>query len=353
MNRLTGLLMFLLIVVGIYFVMNWYVLGRLAYLFGIKKTILFYIAVTAITLSLPAAIMLNTRIGNWFTGAIYSTAAMWVGICFLAVWCLIALQVIGWFVKIPQTGVGVAAIVIVAVMTVYAMVNARAVRVHKIEINAPVNLRIAQISDEHIGSTGGGFFSHVVDEVNSLKPDVVLITGDLVDNDKATTAAALENLNRLAAPVFFVTGNHERYVGYDNVRRLLAPTRVRWLANEAVTLDNVRIFGANDNITAEAMDELLGRAASEKPYTILMYHRPEWFDTAARRKVNLMLTGHTHRGQIWPFNFVVGSIYKYIDGLHEIGQMYLNVSTGTGTWGPRMRLGSHSEIVMIQLKVAQ
>jgi uncharacterized protein len=353
MNRIAGLLMFVLIIFGVYLLMNWYVLGRLAYLFGEKKTLLFYVVVVAMTLSLVVAVVLHTRIGNRLTGAFFTIATMWLGICFLFVWCLVGLQVIEWFVKIPPSAVGTVAIGFVTVLTLYAAINAPTVYTRKVELAAPVNLRIAQISDVHIGSVGGGFLSHVVDKLNELKPDVVLITGDLIDNDKAATARALEHLNRFVVPVFFVTGNHESYVGYDNVRKLLAETRVHWLRNEAVLLDNVRIIGVDDNIKAQAMDEILSRVGDGSAYTILMYHRPEWFNIAARRNINLMLTGHTHYGQIWPFNFVVGSIYKYIGGLHEIDKMRLSVSTGTGTWGPRMRLGSQSEIVVINLKTGR
>jgi predicted MPP superfamily phosphohydrolase len=340
---------FAAIITSIYFLMNWYVLGRLAYLFGIRRNVFFYVIVAAMAFSLLAAIMLDTRIGSRLTGAILTAATTWLGICFLFVWCLLALQIIGWFVKIPPAAVGITAIVIVAGLTLYSAVNARLLYIRSIEVAAPTNLKIAQISDIHIGSTGGDFFSHVIDKVNELKPDVVLITGDLVDNDKAATAAAVENLNRLLVPVFFVTGNHERYVGYDNVRRLLAPTKVKWLRNEGVTFGKVRIVGVDDNTNAKVMDEILERAVNGAAYTILMYHRPEWLETVAGRNVNLMLTGHTHHGQLWPFNFVVGLFYEYITGLHQISQMHLYVSNGTGTWGPRMRLGSHSEIAIIRL----
>jgi predicted MPP superfamily phosphohydrolase len=354
MSRIGSLFVFVGIVTGTYFLMNWYVLGRLAYVFGIKKSVGFYVVVTALAFSLLASITLDTRVGNWLTALILRATTTWLGVCFLFFWCLIVLQIIGWVVQIPPPTAAMAAIGIVTGLTIYSMINAPRINVRKLEIAAPLDLRIAQISDVHIGSTGGGFFSRVVDEVGELKPDLVLITGDMIDNDKASTAEALEHLNRLSAPVFFVSGNHERYVGYDNVRRLLAATNVRWLRNEAVTLDKVRIIGIDDNVTADKMDEALVRAGDNaEAYTILMYHRPEWFGIASKRNVNLMLAGHTHHGQIWPFNFVVGSIYRYIGGVHEIGQMQACVSNGTGTWGPRMRLGSHSEIVLIDLRPAQ
>jgi predicted MPP superfamily phosphohydrolase len=350
MGRLANLLIFAGIVTGTYFLMNWYVLDRFSSLFGFRKTFIFYLIVIAAAISLPAALMLDMRIGNWLTGIVFATATMWVGICFLFVWCLIGLQLIGLLFRIPPINSGIAAVVIVAATTIYSIINAMTVYVHKVEIAAPANLRIVQISDIHIGSTGGQFFSGIIDRVNELKPDVVLVTGDLVDSDKNMVQSAIENLNKIQVPIFFVSGNHEKYVGYDNVRRMLASTKVKWLRNEAVTFGGVQIIGIDDHCTPRQMDDVLKTNSNGTDYRILMYHRPEWLDTAENRNVNLMLTGHTHRGQIWPFNFVVDSIYKFIHGMHEIGKMHLFVSTGTGTWGPRMRLGTHSEIIVFDLK---
>ena len=140
--------------------------------------------------------MLDTRIGNWLTDVISRTATMWLGICFLFVWCLVVLQVIGWVLKVSPQRMGIAAIAIVVAATIYSIANAMTIYIRKIELNAPVNMRIVQISDLHIGSTGGRFISRVMDNVNELKPDIVLITGDLVDTNKSSAHWALQNLNQ-------------------------------------------------------------------------------------------------------------------------------------------------------------
>jgi predicted MPP superfamily phosphohydrolase len=95
------------------------------------------------------------------------------------------------------------------------------------------------------------------------------------------------------------------------------------------------------------MQEVLGRLPASPAFTILMNHQPRGFDIAASHRVNLTLSGHVHRGQIWPFNYVVGLFFPYLSGLHYDGG-YLNVSTGTGVWGPPLRLGSHCEIVLLE-----
>jgi predicted MPP superfamily phosphohydrolase len=86
-------------------------------------------------------------------------------------------------------------------------------------------------------------------------------------------------------------------------------------------------------------------------FTVLMNHQPRGLDIAAQHRINLMLSGHVHNGQIWPFNYIVGLFYPYLKGLHDNAGAFLNVSTGTGIWGPPMRLGSHSEIVLFEPKL--
>jgi predicted MPP superfamily phosphohydrolase len=146
----------------------------------------------------------------------------------------------------------------------------------------------------------------------------------------------------------FTSGNHEVYAGYDNVRQMLAATQVRWLRNEIVEFNGIRIIGVDNSYGTELLQSVLDRTPSSPAFTILMNHQPTGFDIAARRGVGLTLSGHVHDGQIWPFNYVVGLFYPYLKGLHENGGAFLNVSTGTGIWGPPMRLGSRTEIVLLE-----
>jgi predicted MPP superfamily phosphohydrolase len=115
-----------------------------------------------------------------------------------------------------------------------------------------------------------------------------------------------------------------------------------------VEVNGVRIIGVENSYDTELLQSVLSRTPPSPAYTILMHHQPTGFAVAAARGIGLTLSGHVHNGQIWPFNYIVRLFYSYLKGLHANGDALLNVSTGTGTWGPPMRLGSQSEIVVLE-----
>ncbi len=225
---------------------------------------------------------------------------------------------------------------------------------------------LAQITDLHVGPTiGEREVRRVVDQVNALRPDVVAVTGDLVDGSVEELRRAVEHLGRLEARhgVFFVTGNHEYYSGVgawlDELRRL----GVRVLRNERVAvgdagasfdLAGIDDYGARGMGNGHGPD--LSRAlAGRDPDRglVLLAHQPRGVGEGVRAGVELQISGHTHGGQIAPFNLVVGAVFPYFRGLyrHEeperAGQIF--VSRGTGYWGPPLRLGSPPEIAKIVL----
>jgi predicted MPP superfamily phosphohydrolase len=350
MNRIVGMIIFFGIVLGTYLLINWYVLGRFAFLLGFRRTLAFYVLVFVMTFSLVIAVSVESAFGNWLSRPIFVVGTMWLGIAFLSFWVLLVLQIASAILRPNPTAAAIFSIIIVLLTTVYACYNARCVYVNRIELHAPVNLRIAQISDIHIGSNTAAYLRYVIDRTNDLKPDVVLITGDLFDNHNESTVKAAAELNRLAAPVFMSSGNHETYVGYENVARMLAGTKVRWLRDETSEFGPVEIIGVNNHASADYLSSALARLMTHKRYTIVMYHQPLGIEAAVREHVDLVLCGHTHAGQLWPFNFLVGRIYEHLSGTHVLEGTVLNVSPGTGTWGPKMRLGSHNEITLIDLK---
>ena len=166
-------------------------------------------------------------------------------------------------------------------------------------------------------------------------------------------ADSLDSIGKLSAPVFFAIGNHERYVGSDAVCARLEALGVTVLRNAAVDRGTLRIMGIDDAETRNQVARQLARieVADHRPaaYTVLMYHRPDGVRAAARAGVDLMLCGHTHNGQIMPFNWMVKRFFPFIAGRFDIGDMALYVSPGTGTWGPTLRLGSVNEITLFEL----
>ena len=339
--------LFILIVCSLYFGMNWYVLWRLCSLFLLKRTVWFYLVLIPLTLSFVVSLSLESTIGNRPTGLFFTASMMWLGVCFLLLWILFAQQILSLVLPIPRRGWAAGVCGLAAILTLYASVNARAITVRREQVRG-LPLKIAHLSDVHIGSIGASMLADVIATTNALEPDLILITGDLFDNATATTRAVSVQLKAFAAPVMFTSGNHELYTGYDNVRQMLSPTQIRWLRNEAIDLSGIRIVGVDNSYGTELLQGVLSRTPPSPMFTVLMNHQPRGFDVAVRHRINLTLSGHVHNGQIWPFNYVVGLFYPYLKGLHTHADAFLNVSTGTGFWGPPMRLGSHSEIVLLE-----
>jgi hypothetical protein len=340
-------MLFALIASSVYLGMNWYVLYRLFRLFALGRGGWFYLALALLTLSLISALGLESRFGNYLTGAFFTLAVTWLGLCWMLLWILLVQQVLALLVPAPQRMWAIGVCGLAAGLALYAGINARTITIRR-ELIPHLPLKVAHLSDIHIGSIGAAALDDIIGKTNALKPDVILITGDLFDNANPRTRAVATHLNAFAAPVLFASGNHETYTGYDNVRQMLAGTRIRWLRNEMVEFNGIRIIGVDNSYGTELTQSVLDKTPPLPAFTILMSHQPRGFDITARRRIGLTLSGHVHNGQIWPFNYVVGLVYPYLRGLHENTGSFLNVSTGTGIWGPPLRLGSHSEIVFLE-----
>jgi len=339
-------MLFALVASSVYLGMNWYVLYRLFRLFALGRGGWFYLALALLTLSLVSALTLESRFGNYLTGVFFTLAVTWLGLCWLLLWILLAQQILALVIPAPQRMWAIGVCGLAASLALYAGINARTITIRR-ELIPHLPLRVAHLSDIHIGSIGAAALDDIIAKTNALKPDVILITGDLFDNANPRTRAIATRLKTFAAPVMFTSGNHEEYTGYENVQQMLAETRLRWLRNEMIEFNGIRIIGADNSYGTELMQSVLGRTPPSPAFTILMNHQPRGFDIAARQRISLTLSGHVHAGQIWPFNYVVGLFYPYLKGLHENAGSFLNVSTGTAFWGPPLRLGSHSEIVFL------
>jgi predicted MPP superfamily phosphohydrolase len=223
-------------------------------------------------------------------------------------------------------------------------------------------LRIVQISDLHFGaSVGPAYLARVIAEVNALEPDVVAITGDLVDDTVDALRAAIAPLASLRARlgVYFVTGNHEYYSGAVAWTLHLPTLGVRVLRNERVAIgDGEASFDLAGVDDPSAVHWLIGHGhdlpkalAGRDPAreVVLLAHQPSTLREAARYGVGLQLSGHTHGGQIWPLRFLLLLDQPFVDGLHRLADTFIYVSRGTGYWGPPMRVGARPEITEITL----
>ncbi len=231
--------------------------------------------------------------------------------------------------------------------------------------NLPEKLRgfrLVQLSDIHVGPTiGQAFVEDLVRKVNALQADLVAITGDLVDGSVAELAEAVSPLGDIRSRhgTFFVTGNHEYYSGADDWLAFLADIGIRPLRNECLHLehdgDALCLAGVDDwtahqfgNGHGADMGRALRHRNPEKP-VVLLAHQPKHFEQAEAHGVDLQLSGHTHGGQIFPFGVLTRLVQPFLAGLHQRGGSQIYVSSGTGYWGPPMRIMAPAEITFIEL----
>ncbi|HEY8209476.1 MAG TPA: metallophosphoesterase [Myxococcaceae bacterium] len=221
---------------------------------------------------------------------------------------------------------------------------------------------IAQVTDIHVGPTiGRRFLDDMVARVNALKPDLVAITGDLVDGSVESLGPCVAALRNLSARngVAFITGNHEYYSGDEEWCAALASTGVQVLRNRRISIGDPAasfdLVGVDDwSAPEERRSDLQAALAGRDPEraTVLLAHQPRGFEKAAELGVGLQLSGHTHGGQMFPFNFVVGMTTPYVAGFYRHQGAQLYVSRGTGFWGPPFRVGAPPEIVKVVLQAS-
>ncbi|MGS2589892.1 metallophosphoesterase [Streptomyces hebeiensis] len=220
--------------------------------------------------------------------------------------------------------------------------------------------RIAVVSDIHLGPTlGRAHTLRIVDTINSARPDLIAVVGDMVDGTVEDLGPAAEPLAGLEAPhgAFFVTGNHEYFSGadawVDHVREL----GMRPLENERVEIAGFDLAGVNDVAgESEGAGPDFAKALGDRDRgraSVLLAHQPIVIDDAVEHGVDLQLSGHTHGGQLWPGSLLAGLANPTVAGLERYGDTQLYVSRGAGAWGPPVRVGAPSDITIVQLASRQ
>ena len=237
----------------------------------------------------------------------------------------------------------------IIVSGIYHAFNPRLVPVNLSSSKLEKPLRFAQISDVHIGSRSTRFLSQLVTRINSLEVDFLCITGDFIDQPGITTYQ-LRSLRDFKGPIYFTIGNHERYEDLEDIIERLESLGIEVLRNRSVTANGIQFIGIDDNDdVTQVASQLKNIEVHADQYVILLYHRPHGLEACDEKGVDLMLSGHTHGGQIVPFNLAVKKVFDRVSGLYHYGNATLYVSEGTGTWGPTMRFGTRSEITLFEV----
>ncbi len=259
---------------------------------------------------------------------------------------------------------------IVVVLTVTSgFVNALTPRVRHLTIDIPKKaaemkeINLVAVSDIHLGTlVGRRRLNDMVAKVNALAPDIIILAGDIVDEDIGPVIRENlgEMLRTLKAPlgVYGITGNHEYYAGVEEVCRYLTEHGVAMLRDSTIRINSsFYLIGREDReknrftgIPRKTLDSLLAGSDPNLP-VIVLDHQPFQLDDVVNHGADLQISGHTHHGQLWPLNFVTDAIYQLSVGYKKIGGTSFYVSSGFGTWGPPVRLGNRPEIMQIKLRL--
>lgn len=357
----------LIIFLGILSGANIYLARRFSFYFDLTSTRYLYLAFGSLTVFMIAGIISTTNAQGTFANWIYILASIVMGFLLYLLLSVALVDLISLFLKSVPRLLGISALSLAVLITAGGIINAQYRRISEVEI--PIKgikneLVAAHLSDIHIGHFWGPkTLQKIVDKTNAQNPDVVFITGDLFDGRIRLNSKSLEPLKQLDAPVYFVEGNHDGYSGAEEVKQNLREIGVTILENEVTHFNQIQIIGLN-HMRADDGDPGMhgtGKKPSmrsvldqlnifpDKP-TVLLHHSPDGIEYANQHGVDLYLAGHTHNGQLFPFNFVVGLVYKYNKGLHQFKGTRIYTSQGVGTFGPPMRVGTKSEIVLLKLK---
>jgi len=329
-------------------------------------------ALAVVLFLLPLSFIASSFLAHWndglLTRVLYFCSTLWLGVgltlltAFGIAWAAWgATRVLGqrsnpvWF--------GLAAVGLTVLYSAYGIANAYHPRIVNLTVrikNLPPGWhgkKLMHLSDVHLGRIlGAGFLSRAVAKINAQNPVMVLITGDLFDGADGNLEELVAPLNLLVAPqgIYFVTGNHETYLGVERAYAALRTTPVRVLADERVVVDGLQVIGISYPERGHALD-FAGKMARMPGFnpalpSILLYHSPSQVAEAKAAGINLQLSGHVHQGQIFPLQFITRLMFgRYYHGLHTEGDYTLYTTSGAGLWGPTKRTGNYPEIVVINL----
>jgi hypothetical protein len=332
---------------------------------GASATLALRMALILLAFSFMTAALLGFYYANRLVTLLYRIAAVWLGLLnffFLAA-CLcwltkLALALFGLTANQPLLAAVLFGLAVL--VSLYGLINARIIRIQRIPIQLPDlpaswRGRTALVaSDLHLGHINGADFSRrIVALAERLKPEIIFLPGDLFDGAKIDAAALAEPFRALAPPFgsYFTTGNHDEFGNAAHYGEVLTRVGIRVLANEKVIVDGLQIVGVPNGdsgypirlrATLESLD------LDRKRASILLNHVPNRLPIAEQAGISLQISGHTHGGQLFPFTWFTRRAFgKFIYGLQRFGALQVYTSSGAGCWGPPMRVGTCSEIVLI------
>jgi predicted MPP superfamily phosphohydrolase len=351
--------LFISIVQLILFLGHWFFYRTVVRFLGVAnpaKILTLRLVLGLLSISLVLTSFLAFRYSNFLVRGLYTGAASWLGVLYLFIlasilcWTFYALARLFHVPLNEKILIGVL-MSIALVASGYGFINSGMIRMTRVNLplpNCPGQWKgktAVWVSDTHLGPVRNyGFAQDVAARIKSMHPDIVFIGGDLYDGEAVDLDKVIEPFSRISPPLgtYFVTGNHEEFV--DNTPYLEAIRRagIRVLNNEKVDLDGLQIIGVDyrDSRSEDQFRTILEKMDIDlrKP-SILLKHAPLNLQVARERGISVLLSGHTHQGQVFLFRFITAKVYQGYDyGLKWFGNLLVYTSSGAGTWGPPMRI---------------
>jgi predicted MPP superfamily phosphohydrolase len=323
------------------------------------------IALTVLCLSFVFASVLTFYFNNFFTRIYYTISATWLGFAFYlflasCIYVLVSagfrifgIDIAKWF--------GILCLALAVIVSIYGVFHARMILVKNINVALPhlptawQGRKAVWVSDLHLGAVyGEDFTKEVVSKINEINPDIVFIGGDLYDGTKVDEVEIIKPLADLHPKlgVYFITGNHEEFRDSGPYLNAIKNAGIHVLDNEMKKIDGLQLIGMDDRDSTDAVKfpAILSifKINKNEP-SILLKHQPLQLDEASKAGISLQISGHTHKAQVFPLDILFDLYYKGFDyGLHMWDKMAVYTSSGVGTWGPPLRVGSDSEIVVFK-----
>lgn len=366
--------LFIAAFLGVFALLNMYIYKRFISKLSIKENLRAYLKIFLIVNFLGILGYMSARYYSSTPGWLYFLLSLPIGLLFL-LFCTAVIYDMSNIVlqrsalskkrrEFLKSSLDVGSVALATMLSAKSIYNTRYIELQRVKIN--INglkrpYKIAQLSDTHIGGIiDAEFVKSAVLKVNELDPDIVVITGDLIDVKISTASEALSELKKLKSRygTYFIVGNHEYFHGIDEIIQTVKSLGIRVLENENVYIGEdgrgFNLAGVYDVMGFRAGHHIpdINRAlqGTKDSPTVLLAHQPRYIEHI-QDGVDLVLSGHTHGGQIYPFKFLVKLQQPYISGLYRHSKdMQIYVNRGTGFWGPPMRLGASAEITEIVLQ---
>lgn len=357
---------FISIVLSVFTMLQWYFFSKLAHAFppdisGTAAIVIVFIFSYAAPFVMNSPKTSSSKIAAFFAWAWY----IWLGFLFYFLVIGLISDLVGLFVPaltpiIMFLPVFSACIAIMG----WGIYRHKDIMIKQIEIKTKklpagiTRVRAVQLSDIHFSHTSGiGLARKIVSLTNSVLPDLILFTGDMIDRGAADKNGIANEMAKMDAALgkFACTGNHEFYMGIANTSDFIAKSGFKLLRNSAVSPNGIINIAGVDDITAKRFDQhdadeaAILKSLSSGLFTILLKHQPR-IERLSAGFFDLQLSGHTHAGQIFPFSILTSIFFKYVRGLHNLENgSALYVSAGTGTWGPPARILARAEVTVIDI----